>query len=506
MASDPTQDDGFALVAQGIVKTYPGVVALRGVTLRLRSGAVHALVGENGAGKSTLVKVLTGAVVPDEGDITVGTMTVGGLTPRSARAIGISAIPQERQIAADLSIAENVFLGHLPRTPVGRVDWGATRSRADRLCRRIGLDVDVRRTARGLGAATMQAVEIARALSIDAQILLMDEPTSALSAAEIERLFVSVRALKDDGKAVLYISHHLEEVFEIADEVTVLRDGRIVETRPVGGLDSRRLTALMIGREPEELEARAAPRGGPSSDREVALQAADVHKAPSLHGVSLKVRRGEILCVAGAVGSGRRELARCLAGVTAPDEGVVAVGARQVRSPRDAIRRGLVFVPEDRKREGLLLDLTVLDNIALGRLSFDKTPLVRPWRMRREASRVVDQLRVITPSLKQPVRLLSGGNQQRVVLGRWLNVGARILVFDEPTAGIDVGAKVEIYRLLRQLADRGATIVLFSSDFEEIKIMADRVIVLHRGRSAGEIGRDEISEERLLALQLGGPA
>jgi ribose transport system ATP-binding protein len=491
MASDPTQDDGFALVAQGIVKTYPGVVALRGVTLRLRSGAVHALVGENGAGKSTLVKVLTGAVVPDEGDITVGTMTVGGLTPRSARAIGISAIPQERQIAADLSIAENVFLGHLPRTPVGRVDWGATRSRADRLCRRIGLDVDVRRTARGLGAATMQAVEIARALSIDAQILLMDEPTSALSAAEIERLFVSVRALKDDGKAVLYISHHLEEVFEIADEVTVLRDGRIVETRPVGGLDSRRLTALMIGREPEELEARAAPRGGPSSDREVALQAADVHKAPSLHGVSLKVRR---------------ELARCLAGVTAPDEGVVAVGARQVRSPRDAIRRGLVFVPEDRKREGLLLDLTVLDNIALGRLSFDKTPLVRPWRMRREASRVVDQLRVITPSLKQPVRLLSGGNQQRVVLGRWLNVGARILVFDEPTAGIDVGAKVEIYRLLRQLADRGATIVLFSSDFEEIKIMADRVIVLHRGRSAGEIGRDEISEERLLALQLGGPA
>jgi ABC-type sugar transport system ATPase subunit len=497
-----TGADAPALVAAGVTKTYPGVTALHGVSLRLAPGSVHALVGENGAGKSTLVKVITGAVAPDEAEIVVGGVVVSALTPRTAAALGIAVIPQERQIAFDLSVAENVLLGRLPRTPYGAVDSRLARDRAAELCRTVGVDVDVRRPVRGLGAAQLQGLEIARALALDARIVLMDEPTSALSAAEVERLFASIRALRAAGKAVLYISHHLEEIFEIADEVTVLRDGRVVVTRPVAGLDAHNLTALMIGREPEELEARVVPQEAAGAEREVSLEAIDVHRAPALRGVSLRALRGEILCVTGAVGSGRRELARCLVGVERPDQGIVLVEGRPVAGPRDAIRHGVVFVPEDRKREGLLLELTVSDNVALGRLVVERSPLARPWRFRREAAQVVEQLHVRTPSVSTPVRLLSGGNQQKVVLGRWLNVGARTLVFDEPTAGIDVGAKVEIYRLLRDLADGGAAIVLFSSDFEEIKIMADRVIVVRRGTIAGEIPRDEISEERLLALQL----
>jgi ABC-type sugar transport system ATPase subunit len=308
--------------------------------------------------------------------------------------------------------------------------------------------------------------------------------------------------LREADKAVLYISHHLEEIFEVADEVTVLRDGRHVTSRPVAGLDARQLTALMIGREPEELEERV--RSGTEGEErgEVMLEGVDLHRAPGLRGVTLRVRSGEVVCVTGAVGSGRRELARCLAGAEKAESGVVVARGRAVSSPRDAVRSDVAFVPEDRKREGLLLELTVLDNVALGRLAKDRNPFVSPRRARREAVALVERLRVRTPSVATPVRLLSGGNQQKVVLGRWLGVGARVFVFDEPTAGIDVGAKVEIYRLLRELADQGAALVLFSSDFEEIKIMADRVIVLRRGRVAGELDRDEISEERLLALQL----
>jgi monosaccharide-transporting ATPase len=488
------------LVIRGITKTYPGVRALQDVSLSIRTGTVHALVGENGAGKSTLVKVITGAVVPDAGEIEIGGERLPGLTPGGSQVRGISVIHQERQIAFDLSITENVLLGRLPVVRPGVIDWRRARREAEARLGQVGLEVDVRRPVRELGVGQLQALEISRALSADARVIVMDEPTSALSGPDVNRLFETIRRLREHGVAVLYISHHLEEVFEIADDVTVLRDGRRVVTRPVAGLAADELVTLMLGRAPEELPAPVGQSAG-EGDRETVIEAHDLHLGRALQGVSVAARRGEIICVTGAIGSGRRELARCLAGVERPDRGSVLVGGRTPRGPRDAIRRGVVFLPEDRKREGLFLDLNVTDNICLGRMVQARTPFVSPRKQRREAATLVERLRVRTRSLSTPARLLSGGNQQKVMLSRWLEVGAGAFVFDEPTAGVDVGTKMEIYGFLRELAGRGAAVVLFSSDFEEIKLMADRVIVLRRGRIAGEVSGVEVTEDRLLALE-----
>ncbi len=493
--------DTDVVVIRGITKTYPGVRALQDVSLSIRTGTVHALVGENGAGKSTLVKVITGAVIPDVGEIEVGGERVLGLTPGGSQARGISVIHQERQIAFDLSITENVLLGRLPVRRPGVIDWRRARREAEARLAQVGLEVDVRRPVRELGVGQLQALEISRALSADARLIVMDEPTSALSGPDVARLFETIRRLRDHGVAVLYISHHLEEVFEIADDVTVLRDGRRVVTRPVAGLFTDELVTLMLGRAPEELPAPAGAQPAGEGRGETVIEAHDLHLRRALHGVSLAAHRGEIICVTGAIGSGRRELARCLAGVERPDRGSVLVSGRTPRGPRDAIRRGVVFLPEDRKREGLFLDLNVTDNICLGRMVQARTPVVSPRKQRREAATLVERLRVRTRSLSTPARLLSGGNQQKVMLSRWLEVGAGAFVFDEPTAGVDVGTKMEIYAFLRELAGRGAAIVLFSSDFEEIKLMADRVIVLRRGRIAGEVSGAEVTEDRLLALE-----
>lgn len=484
-----------------LTKEYPGVRALADVTFTVDRGRVHALVGENGAGKSTLISLISGLNHPTSGHIEIDGAAYSALTPRLARSFGIRLVPQERQVCADLSVGENIVLGS-PPTRGGRfgvIDRGALNKHAASRLASVGLnDIDPRAPMRELTVVQTQLVEIARALSRHARLIIMDEPTAALGGADTEALFAAVRRLRESEVSFLYVSHHLEEIFEIADDVTVLRDARHVVTQPVNGLTMERLVELLLGRSPEEigLERQAGALTG------TVVTARDVTKAPNLRGVSLDIRRGEILAVTGGVGSGRRELARVLVGIDRPEVGSVQItGLGRVRGPAHAVRAGIAFMPEDRKNEGILATLGVTDNIALGRLAASRRLLNLPrWRA-SIAGDMVRRLRVKTPSIHQPIRLLSGGNQQKALLGRWLSVGVRVLVLDGPTEGIDIGSRLEIYALLRALANDNVAVVIFSSDFEEVKLIADRVLVLRRGKLAGELTGAQISEERLYALQ-----
>ncbi|MFN8202036.1 MAG: sugar ABC transporter ATP-binding protein [Solirubrobacteraceae bacterium] len=498
--ADASADAPPVVSLRGIEKGYPGVQALKGVDLDVRPGVVHALVGENGAGKSTLIGVMSGVTAPDAGTIEIAGERIGHLTPRGARERGIRLVAQERQIALDLSVGENVLLGHMPLRH-GRVDWRAVRAEAHRRLARVGLEIDPRTPARELGVAQLQALEIARALSTQARLVILDEPTAALGASEVERLFANIRELREAGVAVLYVSHHLGEIFAIADLVSVMRDGSHVATRAVDGLDVDGLVTLMLGQAPERLRQEVRSERSERS----ALRVEGLSCVPALRDVSLTVGEGEIVAVAGALGSGRRELARCIAGLQRPDGGKVAFGGRDAppRSPREALRRGLVFLPEDRKREGLMLDLDVVENVGVGRLSLQRSPFVRPLTRQREARRQCGSLGVRAADVFTPVRTLSGGNQQKIMLGRWLGTGARMFVFDEPTAGIDVGAKLEIYDLLRRLAADGAGVLFFSSDLEEITLVAHRAVVLCKGRVAGVCSGADMTEDRMLSLLVG---
>jgi ABC-type sugar transport system ATPase subunit len=490
---------------RGLGKEYPGVRALAGVSFDVAPGSVHALVGENGAGKSTLIKLIAGALRPSAGEIVVGGQVHAQLTPRSARALGIRLVAQERQACGHLTVTENVLLGRLPKLggAFGPVSYArAHREAAERL-EEIGLGVDPRRRMRELSVAQVQLVEIARALSANARLVIMDEPTAALAGEDVATLFGVVRRLRESGVSFLYVSHHLEEIFEIADTVSVLRDGRHVVTRPCEGLTMDELVELLLGRKPETLERhrREVPEERAATP---VIEVVDAHKQPALHGVRLTVAAGEILAVTGGIGSGRRELARCLAGIAPPEQGEVRLaGGERLRTPRQAVRHGVAFLPEDRKHEGVLADLDVADNIGLGRLAAARSLLDMPGRRRRDAAQMVGRLRIKTPSLHQAVRLLSGGNQQKALLARWLSVGVRVLVLDGPTEGIDIGSRLEIYELLRELAENGMAVVIFSADFEEVRLVADRAVVLRRGKVAGELAGGDITEERLYALQYG---
>ena len=495
-----------AVVAvRNVNKSYGLAPVLRDVSLTIRPGVVHALVGTNGAGKSTLVKIITGAISPDSGRIEIGGHALHALTPRLARNLGISAIHQERQIGLDLSVTENILLGALPRRWFIAVDWNEARRQSERLIRNVGLDLNVRGPVQHLSVAELQGVEIARSLSARSRLVVMDEPTSALSGSNINRLQTIIRSLRNAGIAVLYISHHLEEIREVADEVTVLRDGQVVSTRPMESLDTQELIRLMLGRElSRATAAKPSVAEGHRSDTAV-VDVGGVSCAPGLHDVSFRAYAGEVVCITGGIGSGRRELASCLAGVRRPQSGRIQIDGHELRGHRSALRHGVVFLPEDRKRDGLLLDLDVADNMSIGELGVRRNPLVSPRRLWRQAAAMVKRLGIQPSSPSTPVRHLSGGNQQKVVLGRWLGTRAKTFVFDEPTAGIDISTKIEIYNLLRNLADQGAVLLLFSSDYEEIKLMADRVIVLRRGIVAGELKGDDIDEEHLLSLELGAP-
>jgi ribose transport system ATP-binding protein len=501
------------LEMRGVSKAFPGVVALDGVGLTLHAGDVHMLLGENGAGKSTLMKILSGAYRKDAGEIRIDGQPVDIGSPRDALALGIRVIYQELNLVPQLSVAENIFLGAMPTRWTGVVDWRALDDRASQVLADLGLDAAAlgprTRIAR-LGMAQRQMVEIAKALVSSAsapaaaaqglRVLVMDEPTSSLTSREVTQLFALIERLTARGVAIVYITHRLDEVFRIGRRVTVLRDGRHVTTRLLSEVNVPELVRLMANRDlSEQFPKVRAPRGPEL------LRVEHVSRGGTLSDICLSLHGGEVLGIAGLVGAGRTELARVIAGADRCDTGRLLVdgGEVRLRGPADAIARGIGLLPEDRKAQGLVPGLTVARNIALPHGTRLARLGVLPGGSEAAlAGPIADELRVKSTAT-QTVRLLSGGNQQKVVLGKWLAGDVRIFIFDEPTRGIDVGAKVEIYHLMNRLTARGAGIIMISSELPELLGMSDRILVMHRGRIHAEIDGADATEERVLRAALG---
>jgi ribose transport system ATP-binding protein len=477
---------------------------VRDVDFDVSEGEVRGLVGENGAGKSTLVKVMTGALAADAGTVEIGGKPLTRASPAQANRLGLTALHQERFIAGDISVAENILLGHVP-TRQGRVDWRSMYEEAERTLQQLGLSIDPRVPAGELTISDQQGVELARALRGESPVIVMDEPTASLSGAEAMSLFATIRRLHEANKTVIYISHHLEELFEIATSVTVMRDGVIVGTYAIEELDVDKLLALMFGRQ-INAQRRRSGEETPGDERNIVLLARDVHCRPYLRGTSLELHQGEILGLTGTNTSGRIELARCLAGVLSPDSGTVEVAGKGDAGKLIAVNRReaarVAFLPDDRKREGILPDLDVVENIDVARLARARTPFVIRKSQLTRVRRWVEQLNVRAGNLRVPVRNLSGGNQQKTIIARWLNADARIFVLDEPTAGVDVNTKLELYDRLRQLARDGAAVVFFSSDYEELKLLADRVLIMRRGVIVRQIDPERVSEEAIFAEEM----
>ncbi|MBB3932844.1 inositol transport system ATP-binding protein [Kaistia hirudinis] len=491
----------------GIAKSFPGVRALDGVDLEVAGGEIHALLGENGAGKSTLLKILAGAQSPDSGSITFDGKTMSFANPHAAQRAGIVTIYQEFTLAPDMSIAENVFIGREPG-PGPFVNWSKLAADTAAITRGIGLERNPMTLVRDLSVAEQQLVEIARALSMNSRLIVMDEPTSALSLAEVDKLFAIVRKLKADGISVIFVTHRLEEVIEICDRYTVLRDGRNVGAGAVADVTIDDIIRLMVGREITTLFAhREAGEPG-----EVALAvegltrrrtAQDPH-ATELRDVSLSVRRGEILGIAGLVGAGRTETARAIFGADPFDTGRVLIDGQPVdiRSPRDAIERGIGLVPEDRKLQALFLTQAIRTNMSIAAL--DRLDLFGIFVDERKERGLVDEfkklLNIRMAGPEQAVGNLSGGNQQKVVLARWLALRPKVLIVDEPTRGIDVGAKVEVHNLLFEMAKSGIAVIAISSELPEVLAVSDRIVTMREGRVTGEVMRADATQEKLMAM------
>jgi len=482
------------LELRGIHKRFPGVHALDGVDLDLLPGEVHALLGENGAGKSTLLKIISGAVPKDAGEIRLDGHRVELRHVVHARALGIGMVHQELSLIRSLSVAENVVLGSWPRRPGGLVDWAAVRRRAEEVLAALGVPLDPRVPVGRLSLAEQQLVEIARVLSLRVRILLLDEPTSALAERERDRLFEVIDGLRRQGVAVVYTSHRLGEVFRIGDRVTVLRDGRKIGTLPARQADEDLLVRMMVGRELHERFPKTAAEVGAS-----VLEVRDL-SAGALRGVSLVVRRGELVGVFGLRGAGRTTLARALFGLQPVAAGSILVDGLPVRprSPADAIRAGIGYLTEDR-RQGLVTLLPVVPNITLATLrAFVRWGVLDGQAERRTADHYVRALNIHPPLLGRRVLYFSGGNQQKIAFAKWLCGRPRVLILDEPTRGIDVGAKSEVFRLIGQLAQQGVGILLLSSELPELLAVADRIVVLRGGQVSGEFHRGEATQERLL--------
>jgi rhamnose transport system ATP-binding protein len=486
---------------RGIAKSYGGVHALSDVSFAIQPATVHALVGENGAGKSTLVKILTGVVHPDEGELLIDGEPQRIGDPQTAHRLGFVAMYQEPTVFPDLTVAENVFAGRHPRSGIRAVDWSAMRAQASRILKELGVDFGPDAPVRGLGVADRQLLEIAKALSSSARLLIMDEPTAALSPHEVENLFSTIRRLRDRGVAVVFISHRLEEVGAIADTVTVLRDGRHIATRPAAELPHGEIVRLMVGRSLDALFPKEEAEIG-----EVVLRAERLTRRGVFSNVSFELRRGEIVGLAGFVGSGRTEVARSIFGIDPLDGGRLWIDGRpfRPRSPRAALHRGLAYLPEDRLQQGLVQPMSVSENVSMAVLP-ELTPsgVLRPRRERALARRFMEQLRIKAISPAQVVRSLSGGNQQKVVLAKWLAAEPRILLLDEPTHGVDVGTKADVHRTISHLAAAGLTILLISSELLEVLGMSDRVLVMREGRLVAELSRAEATEERVIEAAAG---
>jgi rhamnose transport system ATP-binding protein len=485
---------------RGISKRFAATQALDDVSLDLVAGEIQALVGENGAGKSTLVKILAGVHQPDSGEIRLDGETIQIHGPAHSRSLGIAVVHQEPRLFPDLTVAENVFIGHAPAGRFGTIDWRAMRRAAAGLFAQLDVRLDLGAPVRGLSMADQQLIEIAKALSVEARVLILDEPTASLSAHEVERLFTIVRRLRDRGVAVLFVSHRLDEVFELCDRATVLRDGRHVVTTPTASLTTADLVRHMVGRAVTLFPKIEAPVGA------VLLEVRDLGRVGVFNDVSFAVRAGEIVGFAGLVGAGRTEIARVLFGIDRPDSGEIRLDGRPVAfsSPSAAMHAGVAYLPEDRHQEGLVLDFSIAQNVTLPILPrlFPRL-LVRTATERSIAGEQAGPLNVRMTGVDQLAGALSGGNQQKVVLAKWLASRPRVLVLDEPTRGIDIGAKVEVHRIISELAASGLGIILISSDLPEILAMSDRILVLHEGRITAEIARERATEERVMFAATG---
>jgi rhamnose transport system ATP-binding protein len=482
-------------------KSYGAVHALRGASLAVEPGEVRALVGENGAGKSTIVRLLAGVHRPDSGAVLVDGEPVDFHNPTDARDQGIAVIYQEPTLFPDLSVAENVMMGRHPLATMRRIDRGRLLADVRALLDRLGVSLDPNQPVRGLSIADQQIVEIAKALSFDARVLIMDEPTAALSGPEVERLFAVVRTLRDRGSAVLFISHRLDEVFAICSTVTVLRDGELTFDGQTEGLSEDDLVTKMVGRELGELFPKT-----PAEIGDPVLRVSRLTREGVFVDVSFEVRRGEIVGLAGLVGAGRSEVARAIFGIDRRDAGDVQLAGVSLPggSPSAAMNAGIGLVPEDRRAQGLVMDLSVERNITLTRLrALARLGVIGRGAERRAASEWAERLRIKLHSFDDPVNFLSGGNQQKVVLAKWLATDPKVLIIDEPTRGIDVGTKAEVHRLMSELASSGLAVLMISSELPEVLGMADRILVMHEGRLTAELSRAEATEEAVVRAATG---
>ena len=491
------------LVMEQVSKSYDGVHALRSADLAVLPGEVHALLGENGAGKSTLMKILAGAVQADEGAIRIGGEPVEIRSRQDAQRLGVGIVFQHPELVDELSIVDNVTLGR-ERARGGFIDRPEGRRRTRAALGRLGAQLAPERSAAGLRAGERQLVEVARAIAFDLRVLVLDEPTASLGRREVEDLFRVVRELRDAGVAIVYISHRLEEVFELADRITVLRDGAVVGAVDVASTSRAEVVSMMVGRS----MVHAVRKESHATDH-VVLEANGLETIEGVRGISLQVREGEVLGVYGLLGSGRTELARALYGADRLLAGAVRLEGRKVRlrSPSRAVRRGLGLVPEDRTHQGAFLRLSVTENVTVARAErFARWIFLRRREETRRTRSAVERLSIRTASVESLVSTLSGGNQQKVVFARWLVAGARVLILDDPTVGVDIGAKEEIYRIIADLTRDGTAVIFLSSELPEVLGLADRMLVLRDGSVAGELAGDEMSEGRALSLALGEAA
>ncbi|PIE31860.1 D-xylose ABC transporter ATP-binding protein [candidate division KSB3 bacterium] len=491
-------DDNILLEVKNVSKTFPGVRALDKVKLTLRKGTVHALCGENGAGKSTLMHVLMGVYRKDDGEILFKGHPVDFRSPRQALAQGISIVEQELSPIPDMTVAENLFLGREPVNQKVFVKYAELNAQASRVLQDLNLNIDPTRKMRTLSLAETQLVEIAKALSYNSDVIIMDEPTSAIGDKEVDRLFSVITRLKKQDKGIIYVSHRLEEIFTIADEVTVLRDGKYISTEKTQSLDRAKLISLMIGRKMEE---EFVKNNIPAD--EALLVAKNFTKAGQFKNIHFALKKGEVLGIFGLMGSGRSEFLHALFGVESPDRGELFLNGApvQINKPSDAIEHGIAYVTEDRKETGLVLTSSVKENISLTSLKrLTNLVLLNSRQEQQDVTEMVERFRVKTPSLRQLVVNLSGGNQQKVVLGKWLLTHPKILLFDEPTRGIDVGAKREIYNFISDYTNQGSAVIMVSSELPEIIGMSDRILVFRRGELAGELRRGEATQESIMHL------
>lgn len=485
-----------ALELHRVVKSFGPVIALRSGSLVLQPDSIHALIGENGAGKSTLVKIMAGLYRRDSGDFWLHGEDVDFTSTAQSKAAGIAVIYQEPTLFPDLSVTENIFMGRQPVNRFGRIDRRAMREEVEQIFRRLGVTLDPDRVTDGLSIADQQIIEIAKAISLDASVLVMDEPTAALSGVEVQRLFSVARSLRDEGRAILFISHRFDEVFDLCDTVTVMRDGAYIDTTPIAETTVDDLVRQMVGRDVTELFPKQAAEIG-----EPLLTVENLTSPGIFHDISFTVRAGEIVALAGLVGAGRSEVVRAVFGVDGYREGDVRMlgGTVPRGNPSAAMRAGLALVPEDRRRQGLVIDAGVGGNITLAiRRRLAKWGLITTGRENRAAREWASRLEVKTHALDSIAATLSGGNQQKVVLAKWLATDPKVLIIDEPTRGIDVGTKSEVHRLLSELAGRGMGIVMISSELPEVLGMADRVLVMHEGRITAEIDRADATSENVM--------